>query len=330
MQVQNPQYRFYKMLAGIWKSSDTSCTVTLDEYANLEITFKNARLNSSYSVIETNSLYGAGSMSMMGFMGQAYEPHFGEELRIQMNNTSLSDGTINLFTVKCMWYGGQNITIELINISDGQTTALILTREGEKMASGQTGYVCECGYSGPIGKFCPNCGKAVEVEKEYTCECGYRSKSANFCPNCGRPIGCSVMPEPEPEPKADPEPEPDVPLKPEDELISISTFITTNPPVNTYATVYRFSDTQLLLDCNGKRRMISADVLKPAMEIIRRYRLDDPDFKDPSAMGIMGGSVTVGFKDGDRFVNTSLQTQGFAVLNAENELRGLFNSYKGC
>ena len=44
----------------------------------------------------------------------------------------------------------------------------------------------------------------------------------------------------------------------------------------------------------------------------------------------MGGSVTVGFKDGDRFVNTSLQTQGFAVLNAENELMGLFNSFKGC
>ncbi len=188
----------------------------------------------------------------------------------------------------------------------------------------QTTKVCECGYTGPFGKFCPNCGRAVE--KEYTCQCGYQSKNAKFCPNCGRPTGQITLPEPAQE--ADTKPEPDEPLNPEDMLISISTYMSTNPPVNTYVKVYKHSDTQLLLDCNGKRRMIPADVLESAMEIIRKYRLDDPDFKDPSAMGIMGGSVYVGFKDGDRFVQTSLQTQGFAVTNAENELMGLFNKCK--
>ena len=99
----------------------------------------------------------------------------------------------------------------------------------------------------------------------------------------------------------------------------------TNPPVDTFTNVYEYSDTQLLIDCNGKRRLISADILEPAMEIIRRNHLDDPDFKDPYAMSIMGGSVCVGFKDGDRFIQTSMQTKGFAVKNAQSALMGLFN-----
>ena len=61
------------------------------------------------------------------------------------------------------------------------------------------------------------------------------------------------------------------------------------------------------------------------MEIIRKNRLDDPDFTDPSAMGIMGGSVSISFKDGGKIVQTSLQKQGFAVTNAQNELMGLFD-----
>ena len=215
-----------------------------------------------------------------------------------------------------------------------------------------TSYVCECGCTGPFGNFCPNCGRAVE--KEYTCDCGYRSKGAKFCPNCGKPIGQSALPDPTH--GADTTPEPATLSEPEDReeqlgwkcpicgaknqkdkcavcgeviipvvLLSISTFASTNPPIRTYTYVYEYSDTQFLLDSNGKRRLISTDVLEPAMEIIRKYRLDDPDFKDPSAMGIMGGSVNVGFKDGDKFIQTSLQTQGFAVTNAEYELRALFD-----
>lgn len=108
-------------------------------------------------------------------------------------------------------------------------------------------------------------------------------------------------------------------------FFSISTHMSTNPPIDTFTNVYEYSDTQLLIDCNGKRRLISVDILEPAMEIIRRNHLDDPDFKDPSAMSIMGGSVCVGFKDGDRFIQTSMQTKGFAVTNAQSELMGLFN-----
>ena len=86
----------------------------------------------------------------------------------------------------------------------------------------------------------------------------------------------------------------------------------------------QYSDTQLIFDNNGNRRLISKDVIEPAMEIIRKNRLNDPDFKDP--MPIMGGSVCVGFKNGDSFRVTSLQEQGFAVTAAQNDLMNLFNN----
>ena len=359
MQVPNPQYKFYKKLVGTWKSDDSSCTVTLDEYAHLVITYGNATLESSYSVLETGAASLINSMIMPGFMGMNYEPHPDEELKVQMNNNSLSDGTRNLYVVSCLWYGEEKLNIDLANPSSGQRIVLVLMREGAGSASAATGYVCECGYAGPFGKFCPNCGKAV-VE-EYTCQCGYRSKGAKYCPNCGHPTGLPAATDSAQEAGAVPDsttaPEqsaPSVPEKPEEKLgwkcpqcgaenqegkctacgaavepvvlFSISTYMSTNPPVNTYTNVYEYSDTQLLLDCNGKRRLISADVIEPAMEIIRKNRLDDPDFKDPSAMGIMGGSVYVGFKDGDRYVQTSLQTQGYAVTNAQNQLMGLFSN----
>lgn len=282
----------------------------------------------------------------------AYKRHPGEELKVQMDNTSLSDDISNLYTVSSLWFGGEKLNIELTDSSNGQTTALVLTREGAEVEPAETAYVCECGYTGPFGKFCPNCGRAVE--KEYTCQCGYRSKGAKFCPNCGRPTGQFALSDSTKE--ANKKPEPITPSGPENQeeklgwkcsqcgaenqkdkcsacgaeinpvvFFSISTHMSTNPPIDTFTNVYEYSDTQLLIDCNGKRRLISADILEPAMEIIRRNHLDDPNFKDPSAMSIMGGSVCVGFKDGDRFIQTSMQTKGFAVTNAQSELMGLFN-----
>ena len=189
MQVANPQYKFYKMLAGTWKNSDSSCTVVPNEFARLVISFGNAGLDTSYSVEETGPAYGAaGSVCSLGMMGQTYKRHEGEELMIRMNNTALSDGTRTLYTVSCLWYGEEKLNIELTDSSGGQTKAMVLMRE-KAQTSDATGYVCECGYKGPFGKFCPECGKLVPVEEEYTCQCGYKSKGTKFCPNCGQRVG---------------------------------------------------------------------------------------------------------------------------------------------
>ena len=345
MQVPNPQYKFYKKLSGTWADSGASCTAVLNEFANLKISYGNTKLESSYSVLETGPL-STISANSMGLFGVLYERHNGEELNIQLNNRALSDGTQNLYNVKCLWYGEEKLNLELLDIFNGQIKTLILTRETANTAPA-SGYVCECGYTGPFGRFCPNCGKAVE--EVYTCQCGYKSKGVKFCPNCGMPTGQPIAPVSAPAAPAAPA----VPEVKEEKLgwkcqqcgaenqdgkcsvcgaainpvllFSITSFMSTNPPVRTFTNVYEYSDTELLLDINGKRRLIQAEVKEQAMEIIRKNRLDDPDFTDPSAMGIMGGSVNISFKDGDKYTQASMQKQGFAVTNAQNELMGLFN-----
>ena len=350
MQVANPQLKFYRKLEGTWKSADSTCTAVLDLYAHLVITYGNLKLDSSYSCMETGLLYEAqmmnGTTNMLGLAGMFYKRHDGEELKPQMGSTSLSDGTVSPYTVSCLWYGEEKLNLELTDTSNGQIKTLILTREIANAASA-SGYVCECGYTGPFGKFCPNCGKAVE--EEYTCQCGYKSKGVKYCPNCGMPTGQPIAPVSAPAAPAAPA----VPEVKEEKLgwkcqqcgaenqngkcsvcgsainpvllFSITSFMSTNPPVQTFTYVYEYSDTLLMLDDNGKRRLIPTDVKEQAMEIIRKNKLDDPNFTDPSAMGIMGGSVSISFKDGDKYTQASMQKQGFAVTNAQNELMGLFN-----
>ena len=190
MQVPNPQYKFYKKAFRNLGRQRSSCTVVPNEFANLKISYGNTKLESSYSVLETGPLSTTAANSM-GLFGVLYERHNGEELNIQMNNRALSDGTQNLYNVKCLWYGEERLNLELLDIFNGQIKTLILTRETANTAPA-SGYVCECGYTGPFGRFCPNCGKAVE--EEYTCQCGYKSKGVKFCPNCGMPTGQPIAP----------------------------------------------------------------------------------------------------------------------------------------
>ncbi|MBR3142053.1 MAG: hypothetical protein IKF09_02765 [Clostridiales bacterium] len=208
-------------------------------------------------------------------------------------------------------------------------------------------YKCGCGETF-TGKFCPNCGSPRKEEKTFTCECGYTGPSLNFCPDCGKKIvdnTATAAPLQVPAAPAVPD-ETEVKLgwrcskcgaENQDDkcavcgadivpafLFTVTLTSSANPPVTTSVSVSEYSDTQLLFDNNGKRRLISTDVIEPAMEIIRKHRLNDPDFKEP--MGIMGGSVYVGFKDGDSYRVTSLQEQSFAVTAAQNELMDLFNN----
>ena len=217
------------------------------------------------------------------------------------------------------------------------------------MQNQNTPYKCDCGETF-TSKFCPNCGaQRKEEEKTVTCDCGYTGPAWNFCPECGKKLNNTVPSTPVMQPVAATE----VPAEPEEKLgwkcpecgtedqedkcavcgaeikpeilFGLSTYQSCNPPVTTSAAVFEYSDTELLFDNNGKRSLISIDVSEPAMEIIRKHRLNDPDFKDKAAAAIMGGNVFVGFKDGDKYVVTSLQEQGFEVQAAHHELMGLFS-----
>lgn len=183
---------------------------------------------------------------------------------------------------------------------------------------------CKCGCGETFtSKFCPNCGAQRKEEKTFTCDCGYTGPVLNFCPDCGRKISDNTTSAVPAAPVQEQDAGPEIPEK-ATVLFRISTFSSANPPVSTSAVVYEYSDTQILFDNNGQRRLISADVIEPAMEIIRKHRLDDPNFKEPT--GIMGGSVNVSFKNGDSYIHTSLQEQGYAVSAAQCALMALFNN----
>lgn len=205
-------------------------------------------------------------------------------------------------------------------------------------------YKCECGTT-HSSRFCPNCGSRRKEPETFTCECGYSGPKSNFCPECGKAINAQVSSPAIPPESAEPsDPEEKTGWKcpacgAENQegkcnvcgkeiepviLFSLYTFTSSNPPSSSNIIIYEYSDTKLLMDNNGKRRLIPADVIGPAMEIIRKNRLDDPDFTDPSAMAIMGGAVNVTFKDGDKYIQTSLQKQGFAVMSAQGQLTELF------
>ncbi len=375
MQVQNPQYQYYKKLAGTWLNADGSCEVKLGTTANIEIKYGEAHMSKNYFVHEGINL-------MMGMAVNNYQPNPGEELRINVPDAKLIKGDKVFYQVNSIWYGSETINMDMTDLSNGMVQRIALKRDGigfttdstpatYKCECGQSftskfcpncglprkeekTFTCECGYTGLALKFCPNCGKAIE--EEITCECGYKCKGVKFCPNCGKPVAAINIGVPafSASVPAFGLESPKEPAKQEIKLgwkcpscgaenqegkctvcgkefepvvlFSVSTYQSTNPPVTTYATVYEYSDTQLLYDCNGKRRLISVDVIEPAREIIRKNRLDDPDFKDKSAAAIMGGSVYVGFKDGDKYVQTSLQEQGYAVTTAQSQLMGLFNN----
>ena len=126
--------------------------------------------------------------SPMGMAALLYQRHEGEELKLTLDGAVLTNGEQELYRIDAAWYGDSKIHLELTDPRGGQKRNLTLMREEEAARIfGATGsdFRCECGYVGPIRKFCPNCGKATGV---YVCECGFHSVGAKFCSNCGKPI----------------------------------------------------------------------------------------------------------------------------------------------
>lgn len=325
MQVQNPDYKFHKMLAGNWRNANGSCTAVFSEHGNIEISYAGACFSRGYGITQLGpvvGIVGAASMNAMGMMGigmmgvgmMGMQRHEGESLRFSIDGLCLTNGNEDVFRIDCAWYADRDAQfhIELTDLRSGQKWHHVLTRDAEAGAAkalSDDAFTCKCGYRGPARKFCPECGRAVE---RHTCECGCVSIGAKFCPNCGKPIQKEAQ-----EKKV---------LEKKELLFAISMSMSTNPPRTDGAQVYAYSDTELVLEHGTKQRLISADVLEPAYEIIRKNKLDDPDFTDPVGGAIMGGTANVGFKNGDQWINASMYDKGNAALSAYYELMGLFQN----
>ena len=108
-------------------------------------------------------------------------------------------------------------------------------------------------------------------------------------------------------------------------LFALSEYTSCNPPRSDVTRVYKFSDTQLILEAGGHFRFISATVIGPAMELIREYKIDKwEEYKDCRS-GFMGGSQSVSYWDGEKMAGTSTDNMPEAGA-AYCALRNLFTT----
>ncbi len=113
------------------------------------------------------------------------------------------------------------------------------------------------------------------------------------------------------------------------ELFTCSSYQTCNPPKYEGAAVYEFSDTELICviftDGKAKYKLLSKDIIDPALNIIKEYGIDKWKDYENSNTYLMGGSVSVMYRDGDRLVGSTMDHMGFAVSGAYGKLMCLFN-----
>lgn len=220
MAQANPEYRYYKQLAGTWKTFDDACVVTLTDTVGITVSYGGASFEGYYGVNPVNPLMvpnptGPMSMNLMGFAGMpgfsgahgsmgsggdmggmTYQRHPDEDIQLKIGNSFLKNGDETVYNINSAWHDtSDKLHLELANMKTGEIINLTLDRESvsvpeEPLKEGECR--CECGqvYS---SKFCPNCGKQRPSDPStYTCSCGFNGPISKFCPNCGAPCPVCV------------------------------------------------------------------------------------------------------------------------------------------
>ena len=142
--------------------------------------------------------------------------------------------------------------------------------------------------------------KDPEHKAGWTCyKCGATNQLDDKCSECGADIA-------------------------KEQLFGISEFASCNPPRHDSLNVYRINDEKLLVVSNKQSYFITADVIEPAMEIIRKYEIDKWEQYKNTMNGFMGGCQYVNYFDGEKMVGTS--SYNMPVGGAYHELMMLFTA----
>ena len=170
MQVPNPDFKFYRQLAGRWKNAEGTAEIILTETGGITVSYNGAVLSGHYGIYPVAPSYWPGMqnpdmfmMGTVGIIGQNVTFHTGEDIKLKLGDRALKkDGQALLFTDD-IWHDLDDILhLALKDLFTGSITDLTLSRVVET---------------------------AVPVlnEGEKLCECG-QVFSSRFCPNCGRPM----------------------------------------------------------------------------------------------------------------------------------------------
>ena len=307
MAQANPDYKYYRQLAGTWKTFDDKCVATLTDTVGITVSFEGAVLEGNYGVVAVDPSMAPVAPTMMGFAGMpgfstapgqmTYQQHPNEDIQIKLGDRLLKTDGQTIFCINAAWHDtSDQLHLEIANVKTAALFYLVLKREAVSVAAvplKEGECRCECGYVFS-SKFCPNCGKARQEPKTFTCSCGYTGPLSKFCPECGKPCAEAASDKNEPSdnntvvlPSAgwtcsqcgttlqtgDKCTKCGAEIK-KDMLFALSEYMTTNPPRSNVLRVWKFSDTQLILEQGGNLRFITAKVIEPAMNIIREYEID--------------------------------------------------------
>ena len=156
--IANQDFKYYKTLEGTWKDDKGTCEAVLNSGAGIEIRYASGKLASSYSVMDAMKLM----LNQGGMMGMTYTIHVGEEIKINLINRIVYEGDKTVYRVSEAWYGNEELHLEMMDLYDGHKDDIVLTRvKAEEVPVPEGEYQCSCGYRGPVGRFCPECGKEI-------------------------------------------------------------------------------------------------------------------------------------------------------------------------
>ena len=149
----NPDYRYYSLLNHRWQNEDGrfACTISNGSIA-LETPY--GSFNDSF-LINSSVPGGVSGMGMMA-MFETYYP--GEEFSLNLSSAMNPAIRASLpLQIKKIWYG--NETLHLVHLlPDGKEADAAMHINDTSVVCKD--WECACGYTGPKGNFCPNCGAA--------------------------------------------------------------------------------------------------------------------------------------------------------------------------
>jgi len=150
----NPDYRYYSLLNHRWQSDDGSFACTISD-SSIALETPYGSFNDSY-LINSNIIPGGNTgLGMMGLF-ETYYP--GEEFSLNLSSAMNPAIRASMpLRIKKLWYGAETLHLVYLSPNGEETEAVMRICDQPKSSED---WECACGYTGPKGNFCPNCGAA--------------------------------------------------------------------------------------------------------------------------------------------------------------------------
>ena len=169
MQVQNPDYKYNRIVNGGWTALEVKSESDYVFDCKCELTFSYNSFDLKLGDAASVKAYYSPKTAMDISLAVNFDdlPHGNEEFTMLPTKAAVCDANDQaIFKLKRMSYVKDGtVHAELTDLYKNADFELIFERNAaDESQNGENeesnGWKCECGQSGITGKFCPNCGKS--------------------------------------------------------------------------------------------------------------------------------------------------------------------------